>query len=125
MKRRDLIVGAAALPIMASIPIPPFAEARGKPWNGKSRVIDAMGELREVYVDSLVQEMLDSGIRSITVTLCDPKLQGRAAYDATIEGILDYNRFLGLKPRFYSIETSVAGIAKAVRDGKMAVFYLA
>ncbi len=125
MKRRVFIAGAAALPMMASMPKMSFAEARGNPWNGKTLIIDAMGEIREVYEDSLVQEMLDSGIRSITVTLADPKLQGRAAYDATMQGILDYNRFLALKPQFYSIETSVAGIDKAVKDGKMAVFYLA
>jgi len=36
-------------------------------------VIDAMGEIREVYSDSLKAEMIDSVLDAITVTLGDPK----------------------------------------------------
>ena len=46
MKRRVFIAGTAALPIMASIPNMSFAEAHGNPWNEKTLIIDAMGELR-------------------------------------------------------------------------------
>ena len=44
-------------------------------------VIDAMGEVREEYTDDLCREMVDSGINSITVTLCDPKSYEQQAYD--------------------------------------------
>ena len=44
-------------------------------------VIDAMGEVREVYTDELCREMIDSGLNSITVTLCDPKSYEAQAYD--------------------------------------------
>ena len=128
MNRRKFIAGgltaAAALPLMASMPNISFAEATGSPWNGKSLIFDAMGELREVYKDSLVEEMLDSGIRSICVTLADPKYQEDVAYDLTMEQLLYYNRFLDSKPEYYMRTTTVADIAKARAENKMAVFYL-
>ena len=122
--RRKFMVGAAALPIAAGLPNISFAEATGTPWNGKSLIFDAMGELREVYEDSLVQEMLDSGLRSICVTLCDPKVQGQKAYDQTMEWLLYYNRFLDSKPEFYMRTTTVGDIPIARKHNKMAVFYL-
>ncbi|MBT5187632.1 MAG: hypothetical protein HOM01_12550 [Kordiimonadaceae bacterium] len=122
--RRKFIAGAAAMPLMASLPNVSFAEAKGNPWNGKSLIFDAMGELREVYEDSLVEEMLDSGIRSICITLCDPKVQEQEAYDLTMEWILEYNRFLDNKPQYYMRTTTVGDIATARKHNKMAVFYL-
>ncbi len=84
MDRRHFLAGAAALPMMASLPNLSMAEAHGKPWNGKSLIFDAMGELRDVYDNSLVEEMLEAGMRSICITLCDPKVQEQEAYDLTI-----------------------------------------
>ena len=92
---------AAAFPLISSLPNISFAEAIGAPWNGKSFIFDAMGELREVYKDSLVEEMLASGIRSICVTLADPKYQEDEAYDLTMEQLLYYNRFLDSKSQYY------------------------
>ena len=74
MDRRQFLAGAAALPIMANLPNMVSAEARGRPWNGKSLIFDSMGELRDVYDNSLVEEMLQAGMRSICITLCDPKV---------------------------------------------------
>jgi membrane dipeptidase len=127
MKRRDLLAGAATLPFLAALPKSVRAESRGKPWDrhNNALIMDAMGELREVYEDSLIQEMLDSGIRSMTVTVADPKAQEQAAFDETVKGILYYNQFLDKKARYYSRSTDVAGINKARADNKMAVFYLA
>jgi membrane dipeptidase len=115
---------AAAFPLISSLPNISFAEAIGAPWNGKSFIFDAMGELREVYKDSLVEEMLASGIRSICVTLADPKYQEDEAYDLTMEQLLYYNRFLDSKSQYYMRTTTVKDIAKAREEGKMAVFYL-
>jgi membrane dipeptidase len=125
ISRRNFLAGAAALPMAAYLPNFAFAEAKGKPWNGKSLIFDAMGEVREVYKDSLIEEMLASGIRAITITLADPKFQGQDAYGVTMDGIKDYNRFLSDKPQYYSLATSVADVDKARAEGKMAVFYLA
>ena len=38
-----------------------------------SLVFDAMGEIRNVYSPELINEILESGLNAITVTLCDPK----------------------------------------------------
>lgn len=124
LSRRNFMVGAAVIPLSNSLPNISFAEALGNPWNGKSLIFDAMGELRAVYKDSLVEEMLASGIRSICVTLVDPKVQGQEAYDKNMEGLLYYNRFLDSKPEYYMRTTTVADIAKARAENKMAVFYL-
>ena len=122
--RRRFLAGAAAMPLMASLPNMGFAEATGNPWNGKSLIFDAMGELRDVYDNSLVEEMLASGIRSICITLCDPKVQEQEAYDLTMEWVLKYNEFLDRKNQYYMRTTTVKDIAKAREQGKMAVFYL-
>ncbi len=122
--RRQFLAGAAAMPLLAGLPNISFAEATGTPWNGKTLIFDAMGELRDVYEDSLVEEMLASGIRSICVTLVDPKVQGQKAYNDTMEGLLYYNRFLDSKPQYYMRTTTVKDIAKAREQGKIAVFYL-
>ncbi|MDA0708104.1 MAG: membrane dipeptidase [Proteobacteria bacterium] len=123
--RRKFMVGAAALPIAASLPNFSFAEAKGKPWNGKSLIFDAMGELRDVYDNSLVEEMLASGIRAICVTLADPKFNGQEAYDTTMDGLLYYNKFLDSKSQYYMRTTKVSDIEVARKENKMAVFYLA
>lgn len=128
IKRRNFIKGAAALaavPFLSPISSLAMAEETGTPWNGRSLIFDAMGEVREVYSNSLIEEMLASGIRAINVTLADPKYQGQEAFDVTMDGLLDYNRFLADKPQYYSRATSVTDIDQARRDGKMAVFYMA
>jgi len=35
--------------------------------------MDAMGEIRPTYGPELIGQILDSGVNSVTVTLCDPK----------------------------------------------------
>ncbi len=124
MDRRQFLAGATALPLMASLPEISWAEARGNPWNGKSLIFDAMGELRDVYENSLVEEMLAAGMRAICITLCDPKVQEQEAYDLTMEWILKYNEFLDRKNQYYIRTTTVKDIAQARAENKMAVFYL-
>jgi membrane dipeptidase len=97
--------------------------ARG-PQGSRPLIMDAMGELRAEYEDAIVRDMLDSGIRSITVTLCDPKPVGAEAVEAAIDGLMEYDRLIASHPRFYLKATSVAQVDEARRTGKMAVFYL-
>ena len=122
--RRKFITGAAALPLMSTLPNISWAEATGTPWNGKSFIFDAMGELRDVYDESLVDEILAAGTRSMCITLCDPKVQEQEAYDLTMEWILIYNEFLDRKNQYYIRTTTVGDIAKARATNKIAVFYL-
>ena len=87
-------------------------------------VIDAMGEIREVYTDSLRKEMIDSGLNSVTVTLCDPKSFEAQAYDWAMDGVLEYDRLIKNESSFWMKATSVADIQAARDAGKIALFYL-
>ena len=86
--------------------------------------MDAMGELRPEYEPSLIKDMLASGLRSITVTLCDPKPVGDEALALAIDSLQQHDRYLANSPAFFVKATSVADVERARRDGKMAVFYL-
>ena len=87
-------------------------------------VIDAMGEVREVYTDELCREMIDSGINSITVTLCDPKSYENVAYDWAMAGVLEYDRLIENESEFWMKATTVSDIDVARDAGKIAIFYL-
>ena len=67
--------------------------AAGTPTQ-EALVIDAMVEIREVYTDSLCREMIDAGMNSVTVTLCDPKSVEAEAYAWAIDGILEYDHLI-------------------------------
>ena len=90
----------------------------------KALVLDAMGEIRDTYTDDLVREMLDAGMNSVTVTLCDPKSFEQQAYDWAIDGVLHYDRLIDTQREFYIKATGVADIAQAREQGKIALFYL-
>jgi membrane dipeptidase len=87
-------------------------------------IIDAMGEIREVYTDSLCREMIDSGINSVTVTLCDPKSYEAQAYEWAINGVLEYDRLIDKESEFWLKATSAADIQTARDQGKIALFFL-
>ena len=117
MNRREFTLGAAALgatPLSALAATPTQA----------ALVIDAMGEVREVYTDELCREMIDSGLNSITVTLCDPKSYEQQAYDWGMAGVLEYDRLIADEPEFWTKATRVADIDRARDEGRIAIFYL-
>jgi len=122
LNRREFTLGAAASAV--AIGTSTAGLAAGKSPTQKALIVDAMGEIRAVYTDSLVREMIDSGLNSITVTLCDPKSYESQAYDWGMAGILEYDRLIASKPGFYSKATSVSDIDQARKDGKIAMFYL-
>ncbi len=92
--------------------------------NPRALIMDAMGELRTIYEPPLVREMLASGMDSITVTLCDPKPVGAEALELAVNGLMEYDRYLGAHPDLFIKATSVAQVDAARRSGRMAVFYL-
>ena len=63
-------------------------------------IIDAMGEIRDVYTDDLVLEIIDSGLNAITVTLCDPKTYESGEYQAAINGLCDYDSLIYRQNKF-------------------------
>ena len=90
----------------------------------QSFAMDAMGELRPEYEPSLIRDMLASGLRSITITLCDPKPVGDEALALAIDSLSQHDRYLAGNPQFFVKATSVADVERARREGKLAVFYL-
>ncbi len=99
-------------------------EAQGLTPTQAALVFDAMGEVREEYTDELCQEMVDSGLNAIAITLCDPKSYEQQAYELAMEGIELYNRIIENGPAFWTMATSVADIDRAREEGRVAMFYL-
>ena len=121
MNRREFAIGAAAGAFaLGARPVPSLAATPTQ----DALVIDAMGEIREVYTDELCQEMIDSGLNSVTVTLCDPKSYEAQAYEWAMTGLLDYDRLIGEESRYWLKATTVADIDRARDEGRIALFYL-
>lgn len=85
---------------------------------------DAMGELRPEYDDALLTAMLATGMRAMTITLCDPKPEGDEAFALAMDSLLAHDKWLASKPEFFIKATQLADVDRAVREGKLAVWYL-
>ncbi len=118
--RRQFNLGAAGALTAGATPLSALAATPTQ----DALVIDAMGEVREAYTDALCREMIESGINSITVTLCDPKSYEAQAYDWAMDGVLEYDRLIETESAFWMKATTVADIGKAREAGKIAIFYL-
>lgn len=86
-------------------------------------VFDALGEIRTVYTPGLVDEILASGTRAISITLTDPKAPAAEAFEAMLVDLAAYNRYFRDHEQQFIRADRVADIARAQRDGKLAVFY--
>lgn len=113
MHRRTVLAALAATPLA-----PRLAQRRDR------LIMDAMGELRLDYPESLIREMLASGMDSITVTICDPKPEGDEALRLAVDALLDHDRHLTAHPQLFVRATSAADVDRARRSGRLAVFYL-
>ncbi|MEZ4585377.1 MAG: membrane dipeptidase [Gemmatimonadales bacterium] len=113
MHRRSFVAALAAMPLAVR-------------WRQSPDrlVIDAMGELRPEYPDSLIREMIASGMDAITVTLVDPKPEGDEALAIAIDAVLEHDRFIASRPGLLLKATSAADIDRARASGRLAVFYL-
>ncbi|MED5462656.1 MAG: membrane dipeptidase [Pseudomonadota bacterium] len=120
MNRRAFNLSVAGALSVGTTPLSALAASRTQ----SALVIDAMGEVREAYTDELCREMIESGINSITVTLCDPKSYEAQAYDWAMTGVLEYNRLIDKESAFWMKATTVADIDTARDMGKIAIFYL-
>ena len=108
INRREFTMGAAAGAVVAGSS-GMNALAAASPTQS-ALIIDAMGEIREVYTDSLCREMIDAGMNSVTVTLCDPKSFEAEAYDWAIDGVLEYDRLIDKESEFWMKAMSVDGL---------------
>jgi len=122
ISRRQFTQGASAGALtMSTTGLSAFAA--GTPTQ-EALIIDAMGEIREIYTDDLCREMIDSGLNSVTVTLCDPKSFEAEAYEWGMDGVLEYDRLIRKEANFWMKATAVADIQRARDNGKIALFYL-
>ena len=122
INRREFTLGAVAGAVTAAAG-ELNAQADATPTQD-ALIIDAMGEIREVYTDSLCREMIDAGMNSVTVTLCDPKSYEAQAYEWAINGVLEYDRLIDKESEFWLKATRTADIQTARDQGKIALFYL-
>lgn len=76
------------------------------------------------YTDALIRDMLASGFDAITITLCDPKPEGDAAFALALDELLAHDRWLASKPEFFLKAMTVADVDRARRERRLAVFYL-
>lgn len=118
--RREFTLGAAAATATSGL----AGRALAATPTQSALVMDAMGEVREVYTDELCREMIDAGMNSITVTLCDPKSYEQQAYEWGINGVLEYDRLIDAESEFWTKATRVADVARARDEGRIAIFYL-
>ena len=130
MDRRTFVKGTGLAAVAHVLPtqaaafrLSPTAH-RPAPPDPQALIMDAMGELRQIYEPPLVREMLASGIDSITVTLCDPKAVGAEALELAVDGLSEYDGYLAAHPDLFVKATTIADVDQARQSGRMAVFYL-
>ncbi|PHZ84707.1 hypothetical protein CRD36_10495 [Paremcibacter congregatus] len=126
INRRTFTLGVAAGTALAGLGLSSRPAFAAKKLSSQSAlVIDAMGEIRSVYSKALIREILDSGMNSIAITLCDPKTFEQDAYQSAIQGILEYNAYLEAHPDLFIKGERAADILTAQKQDKLSVFYLA
>jgi membrane dipeptidase len=138
MKRREFMIGAAALPMMAAMGGRVFAQSNdpnftpalvGKPWNPKRNalMVDAMGEIRDTFTDELIEEIIASGLRAISVTCGNPRQDNQSVeqnYQSALEEMLWFDNYIKKKSQYYLKATSTADIDRARAENKIAIMYL-
>ena len=87
-------------------------------------VFDAMGEIRSIYSMELIDQILATGMRAITITLTDPKLNGHESLDTLLKDLADYDRYFYDHPTHFIKATRLADLDRAVKEKKLAVYYL-
>lgn len=124
--RRNFTLGltAGAATLATSTSALGALKKTGQSATQRAFIFDAMGEIRDVYTDSLIAEIIDSGLNAIAVTLCDPKTFEQEAFDVTLAGIREYDRIIKDNSNFYLKATSVSDIERARAQNKIAIFYL-
>jgi membrane dipeptidase len=103
-------------------PSPPAGEGSGR-GGSASPIFDALGEIRTVYTPALLEEILASGTRAISITLTDPKVGVDEALDLLLQDLSIYNRYLKSLPDHFILARNVADVDRAARERKLAVFY--
>lgn len=125
MKRRDFMKSMAAVSVNTAIltKTPTRLAGKEKSPTQKALIMDAMGEIRLTHERNLIKEVIDSGMNSVTVTLCDPKFQEQEAYDIAMNELLAYDRHIQKNSDLFVKATKVADVDHAMKTGRLALFY--
>jgi membrane dipeptidase len=98
--------------------------ALGAQENERPIVIDGMGEIRLEYPVDLIQEVIDSGVTAVQVTLGNPALQGFTSLEDTLKEIAAYERHIDANREHLLKATKPADIEQARRESRLALIYL-
>ncbi len=90
----------------------------------KPIIIDGMGEVRLEYSESLISEMIASGINAVQITLGNPALQGASAWQDVLDEIAAYEAHIRLRKKQFLKATTAADIDRAKKEKRIALFYL-
>ena len=121
MNRRDFLrTSAFAGPAVV------LGTGRRSLWHQKKRapIIDGMGEIRLDYPMSLIDEILDSGINAVRITLGDPTLHGPEAFDDGLKAVAAHDHHMDTHRDHFLMATRVEDIDLAREKGRLALFYL-
>ena len=125
MQRRGFIKSIAVVTVNVGIcaNTPIWAKGESQSPTQKALIMDAMGEIRLTHKRSLIKEVIDSGTNSVTVTLCDPKLQEQEAYELAMAELLAYDRHIQKNSDLFIKATKIADVDQAMKTGRLALFY--
>ncbi len=125
MERRTFVksVAVTGAGTMLSSKLPNWIIAKQQSPTQKALIMDAMAEIRLTHTRELIKEVIDSGTNSVTVTLCDPKLQEQEAYELALSELLAYDRHIQKNSDLFIKATKVADVDKAKKEGQLALFY--
>ncbi len=121
MKRRDFVKRVSLATAGLSVMNNGLILGQSSP---PALVFDAMGEIRTIYTMELIDQILASGTRAIAITLTDPKLYGHESFDVLLEDLAVYDKYFYDHPSHFIKATKLADIDRAVKEKKLAVFYL-
>lgn len=121
MKRRDFLRST-------SFSVPAVAlTARGKSDPKQKQeplIIDGMGEIRLDYPMHLIDEVLDSGMNAVRITLGDPTLHGPEAFDNAMGEIAATERHIDGHRDHFLKATRADDIDRARGEGRLALMVL-
>lgn len=121
MKRRNFIK-AATLSTAGLAMSKGFASTPQK--KDKPIIVDGMGEIRLEYPMDLIQEVIDSGLTVIQVTIGNPALHGSNAYRDVLNELASYENHIESHRKYFLKATCVADIEQANQEGRLALMYL-
>ncbi len=118
--RRVFVKNLALLSAASVVPFNLRADVPEKP----PLIMDAMGEIRIDYPMDLIDQILASGTRSVTITLTDPKILGHDGFHLLLDDIAQHDRYFNSHADHFVKASSIADLDKARKENKMAIFYL-